>query len=336
MNKILTISIASYNIEKFINNTLGSFVIKDLLEDIEVIVVNDGSKDHTSMLAHEFQNKYPDTFVVLDKENGGYGSTINASSRIARGKYFKTVDGDDWVDENGMRKLIKYLRKTDDDLVVTNFSRINDKTGKRSNTIFECMAYEQSFLIDDVYNGQHLFMQALAIKTDILKQMNLNITSHCFYTDIEYILTPLPYCNTISFLNEFVYMYRVAVNEQSMSVAGKKKHIDEQLKVFKKMLSYYINKKDSMGKGKCLFFVTILSEMYKSHITAILSLEISQTSKSRLLDIEHYLNSQSPEVYKYTEHYKTIKVLRSTRYLSYVPGSIAYKIYQKALASIGR
>lgn len=336
MDKILSISIASYNIEKYVNETLGSFVISEVLKDIEVIVVNDGSKDKTSELAYEFSKKYPDTFVVIDKANGGYGSTINASTRIARGKYFKTVDGDDWVDKQGFIKLVNYLKTVNDDMVVTNFARVNDKNKKMTPTRFHCRGYEKTFLFEDMYDDQELFMQALTIKTEILKQLQLEITEHCFYTDIEYILTPVPMINTISFLDEYVYMYRVAVNEQSMSVAGKRKHIDEQLKIYKKMTALYNSVKSELGKGKQRFFIIILSEMYKSHITAILSLKISDKSKKRLLEIEKYTKKQVNDIYQETYKYKTIKVLRKTNYLTYSIGSILYKIYQKVLVISGR
>ena len=334
--KVLTISIASYNIEKFVDETLSSFIIPEIMDDLEVIAVNDGSKDRTSLLAKKYVDMYPDTFVVIDKENGGYGSTINASSRIARGKYFKTLDGDDWVDKAALTDLVKYLKNTDDDIVVTNYCRVNDKTKRKYPTKFMCKELETSMAFEDGYIDQQLFMQAISIKTSILKSIDINITEHCFYTDIEYILTPVPYINTISYLDRYVYMYRVAVNEQSMSVAGKRKHIDEQLKIFTKMLNYYLEKKDGLSVAKQNYFKVILSEMYKSHITAILSLDISESAKNRLLDLEKYLKNNAMDIYLSTDKYKTIRILRKTNYSFYIPGSIAYKLYQKILQLMGR
>ena len=334
--KVLTISIASYNIEKFVEETLSSFIIPEIMVDLEVIAVNDGSKDKTSELANTFVKMYPDTFVVLDKENGGYGSTINASSKIARGKYFKTIDGDDWVDRDAMIALIEYLKTTNDDIVVTNYCRVNDKTKKKVPTVFECAELRKSMPFEKGYTGQLLFMQGITIKTSILQAINLNITEHCFYTDIEYILTPVPAIQTISFLDEFVYMYRVAVNEQSMSVAGKRKHIDEQLKILTKMLNYYNDRKKELSTAKQNYFMVILSEMYKSHITAILSLDVSNAAKQRMLDIEHYLKTNVSDIYNNTNKYKTVHILRLTNYSLYSVGSIAYKMYQKILPLIGR
>lgn len=336
MDKVLTISIAAYNIERFMDETLKSFIIPEIADKIEVVIVNDGSKDNTSIKAHSYAKQYPDLFVVIDKPNGGYGSTINASSRAARGKYFKTIDGDDWVDQNGIVKLVKYLSTCDDDIVITNFQRVHDLTRKTTPTVFSCSKYETSLVFDSEYSDQLLFMQAISIKTEILKRLELSITEHCFYTDIEYILTPVPQINTISFLNTFVYMYRIAVNEQSMSVEGKRKHIDEQLLVLKKMTMYYKNLRSSLGRGKQRYFITILSEMYKSHVTAILSLTISKLAKQRLTDIESYMRETVPDIYSETNRYRTIRVLRNTNYLAYAPGSLAYKAYQRVLKLLRR
>lgn len=96
MNKILTVVIPTYNIEKYIETCLNSFVIPEVMEKLEVLVVNDGSKDSSAVLARAYEERYPDTFRVIDKENGGHGSTINRGLLEAAGTYFKVVDGDDW------------------------------------------------------------------------------------------------------------------------------------------------------------------------------------------------------------------------------------------------
>lgn len=331
MEKILSISIAAYNVEKYIKMTLNSFIIPEILDDLEVILVNDGSKDYTSQLSHEIEQRYPFAFTVIDKKNGGYGSTINTSIQMAHGKYFKTIDGDDWVEQEGLIKLIHYLKNTDDDMIITNYTRVNDKTGKKVPTIFECKESKKSFYFVDLYKNQKFYMQGITFKTSILKNMHYMITEHCFYTDIEYILTPIPFINTISFLDENVYMYRIAVNEQSMSVAGKRKHIDEQLKILKKMIQYYNVWFDKLDKGKQSYFNTILSGMLKSHITAILSLKITFKSKKRLLDIEKYVKYHANTVYETSDQYKIIRLLRKTKYMIYPVGSILYRLYQKIL-----
>lgn len=335
-SKVLTISIAAYNIDKYIRNTLDSFIISDIIEDLEVIIVNDGSKDNTLEIAREYEHKYPDLFVVVDKANGGYGSTINAAYKIAKGKYFKTIDGDDWVDKNGIIKLVNYLKKCNDDIVVTNFCRVNDKNGKIKKTIFETSKYAKTMKFDEGYLGQELYMQGVTIKTELLKIARLNILEHCFYTDIEYILTPVPFYETISFLNVNVYMYRVALNEQSMSVNGKRKHIDEQIKVLRKMISYYDKYYDELSAGKRRYFEVILSGMIKSHFTAILSLKLSKDAYKRMINFDKEVHNKNIELYNLTNEYIVIKLLRKSKYKLYYGESIAYKFYQYLIKVLGK
>ena len=110
MEKVLTITIPSYNVEKYLNQTLDSFIQEEILADIEVLIVDDGSKDRTPLIGKEYEEKYPGTFRVISKENGGHGSTINRGILEARGRYFKVVDGDDWVNTGDFVKLVKPLR----------------------------------------------------------------------------------------------------------------------------------------------------------------------------------------------------------------------------------
>ena len=100
--KILSISIAAYNAEKWIERCLDSFCIPEIAADIEVIIVNDGSTDHTEQYAHKYVVLYPDIFRLINKKNGGHGSTINVGIKKACGKYFKIVDADDWVEKEGL------------------------------------------------------------------------------------------------------------------------------------------------------------------------------------------------------------------------------------------
>lgn len=130
MEKILTVTVPSYNVEKFLENTLDSFVDERVLDDIEVLIVDDGSKDKTAEIGRKYEEKYPDTFRVISKENGGHGSTINRGIGEAKGKYFKVVDGDDWVDQDGFAELIQRLKTCDADYVFTNYYEVNDVTGE--------------------------------------------------------------------------------------------------------------------------------------------------------------------------------------------------------------
>lgn len=137
MSKILSIIIPTYNAEKFLNKGLSSFLVcrdtdaqtaqhnckmategrfeeididKAILDKLEVIVVNDGTPDKSVEVAQKFVDWYPDTFVIVNKTNGGHGSAINTGVEHVRGKYLKVVDADDWVDTLALKKLITTLQ----------------------------------------------------------------------------------------------------------------------------------------------------------------------------------------------------------------------------------
>lgn len=80
------------------------------MQRLEVLVVNDGSKDNSSAIAHEYQDKYPDTFRVIDKENGNYGSCVNRGLKEATGKYIKILDADDWFDNEQFSLFVEKLK----------------------------------------------------------------------------------------------------------------------------------------------------------------------------------------------------------------------------------
>ena len=144
MNKTITVSIAAYNVEKFMDEALSSLTCPEILDDIEIIIVNDGSKDSTADIAKRYVEKYPDSFFLIDKNNGGYGSTINASIAEASGKYFRLLDGDDWLDKEEFTKYVKALKEVDTDLVITDFVK-RIQTNKEEKTDDKYWFYKKNY-----------------------------------------------------------------------------------------------------------------------------------------------------------------------------------------------
>lgn len=121
MEKILTVVVPTYNAEKYLRDNLESFEIPELMQDIEILIVNDGSTDHSLEIAREYAERYPDTYRVITKENGGHGSGINCGIEHALGTYFKVVDADDWVGKEAFVSLVRTLKTSDADVVYSGF-----------------------------------------------------------------------------------------------------------------------------------------------------------------------------------------------------------------------
>ena len=235
MEKILTVSIAAYNVGPFLRQALQSCVIEGM-DLLEVIVVDDGSSDDTVDVAREYVEKYPGTFRLLSKDNGGYGSTINASLPLARGKYYKLLDGDDWFDTENLEAYVSELHQTNADLSVSCITEVYVSTGEEL-VLDKAPDYEEGvYSLGDVdFNGL-LAMHSVAYRTDLLRRIGLTITENCFYTDIEFLLIPLPFVETVHVVHRSVYQYRIGRGDQSMSIAGVQKHFKEHEIMLNRML----------------------------------------------------------------------------------------------------
>lgn len=221
-DKILTISIAAYNVEQYISKAIETCILSSENKYfVEVIVVNDGSSDNTSQIAHSYEIQYPQIVTVIDKKNGGYGSTINCSLKHAHGKYFKLLDGDDWFVTDSLEVFIAELKNCEEDVVFTN---LLCDYGKRRKNIEVDLPIGNAINIEDVCEKTNFLMQYVTYKTSVLKRNNIVISEKCFYTDMEFVILPLPFVKYIRYLNIVLYVYRLNVPTQSVSINGIKKH----------------------------------------------------------------------------------------------------------------
>lgn len=132
-NKVLSVVIPAYNMEKYIKQTLDSLVCDEYMDKLEVLVIDDGSKDDTAAIAKTYEDRYPGTFRVISKENGGHGSALNKGIELATGKYYRPLDADDWVDTSALKAVIAEMEAHDADMVLTNFRKVYEKTQKTEN-----------------------------------------------------------------------------------------------------------------------------------------------------------------------------------------------------------
>lgn len=219
MEKILSICVPSYNMEQYLARNIESFLVKGCLDKIEVIVVNDGSKDNTLKIANEYKAKYPGTVVVVDKKNGHYGSCVNAALRVAKGKYFRIVDADDFVDRDGLKKLVTDMELLNVDCIYTQFAQIcEDKLSLVDSERID-LPYNKEILIDEVKLPNGVFhMHCLSYRTQWLRDIGYVQTEGICYTDTEYVYYPLINCKTIYLENYPLYCYFVGRDGQSVDI----------------------------------------------------------------------------------------------------------------------
>lgn len=299
MQKILTITIPSYNVEKYLNQTLDSFMDERVLEDIEVLIVDDGSKDSTARIGKKYEEEYPGTFRVISKENGGHGSTINRGIREAGGKYFKVVDGDDWVNTEDFVKLVEALKTCEADYVVTNYYEVNDVTGEKTPREYREFKKKEIWKFEDAAKVKQIGMHPLVIKTSILKENHIRLDEHCFYVDVEYILYPVPYVKTVQYLDLFVYMYRLAVTTQSVSLQGYQKHMQNHIDVIMHLTEFFEEYQKTGNQDKVEYIGKRVAQMVGDQITVFMSFpETNKEIKAKFIAFDKELKEKSSEIYR--------------------------------------
>lgn len=241
--KILSVAIPSYNVERYLRHGLESYLDDRLVDDLEVIIVDDGSTDATRAIAHEFCAREPRMFKVVSKPNGGHGSAVNAGLAAATGTYFRVIDGDDWVNTDGLVELIGALRAIDCDLVVDKKREVDMMSG--DSVLFE--------LAEGVAAGDlmpfarvcanpaaiaQIMIHTLTARTDYLRQIGLQLLEHTFYEDYEYIVKASAPARSVAFLDIEVYQYLVGNAGQSVSHANYVKRWDDHTRVVREMLCY--------------------------------------------------------------------------------------------------
>lgn len=223
MNKVLSIIVPSYNMEAYLPKCLHSLITDDheLLHKLDVIVVNDGSKDRTGEIAHEFEAKYPGVFRVIDKSNGHYGSCINAALPVVKGEYVKVLDADDWVVTRAFEKLLlcidDELKRGDSaaDLIVADYAPV-DPYGKVINAP-KCDLFGDATTLNDVRCSCFRFtLHTICYRTRNLKKIQYRQTEGMPYTDTEWIIEPMITVSKLRYLPLQVTNYLVGRDGQTM------------------------------------------------------------------------------------------------------------------------
>ncbi len=219
--KILTIIIPTYNMERYLHKCLSSLLIGEHQELLDVLVINDGSKDSSLEIALDFQVKYPDTFRVIDKENGNYGSCINRGLQEAKGKYIKILDADDSYDTSALATLLDRLMHIDVDLIVTDYIIVNESGEQTSRHTRKNLEKEKVISGDEIFGkcrGDLIMMHEVTYRTENLLKTDYKQTEGIAFTDQEWILGPVATVSKAFYMDIPVYRYLVGRQGQTVDV----------------------------------------------------------------------------------------------------------------------
>lgn len=244
--KLLSIAIPCYNSEDYMRNCIHSLLVGG--EEVEIIIVDDGSTDGTAAIADEYAEKYPTIVKAVHQVNGGHGEAVNTGLRNATGLYFKVVDSDDWVSISAYKEILKTLESLAGarplvDMLISNF--VYEKEGQKRKKV---MSYRSAFPQDRVFTwddvkflhkGQYILMHSVIYRTKLLRECNLELPKHTFYVDNIFVYHPLPHVKYLYYMNVNFYRYYIGREDQSVNEKVMISRLDQQLKVNYIMIDDY-------------------------------------------------------------------------------------------------
>ena len=244
--KLLTITIPCYNSQEYMEHAINSALIGG--DDIEIIIVDDGSSDNTLQIAKQYEEKYPSIVRAIHKENGGHGSAVNTGIDNAEGVYFKVLDSDDWLDAYSLQRVLQLLREmiTDGiglDMVISNY--VYEKPSVHKHKV---MSYNIAIPKDKVISwkdfrhfrvSQNLLMHSIIYRTKLLRDCGLRLPEHTFYVDNIYVYKPLPSVKTLYYMDVDFYRYFIGREDQSVNEKVMISRIDQQINVNKIMVDEF-------------------------------------------------------------------------------------------------
>lgn len=238
---ILTIAIPTYNMEWCLKKNLSTYCIQDLDLPLEVIILNNCSSDRTLEIAQDFCQKFPQIFKLCNRTTKGYGSSINEALKIARGKYFRIIDADDWVDTEELQQFLRALKHFDADIIQTDYTIVDMQTGKRIPKIAQRNEIKYGIMYSDLSCALKTLpaIHSTTYRTKLLREHGFYMQDETFFVDEEYIVLPFLYAETILYLPYNVYQYQVSNPEQSTSPRNRGKYAEHRERVIKRLVNEY-------------------------------------------------------------------------------------------------
>ena len=304
--KILSVAIPCYNSQDYMGNAIESLL--EAGDDIDIIIVDDGSTDDTALIADKYAEKHPDVVRVIHKKNGGHGSAVNTGIENAKGLYFKVLDSDDRLDPSVLCEVMDALRfysKEEEplDMLVTNF--VYDKAGvpdcKKKVMDYVGKLPEKfvfSWELAKLKIGDYLLMHSVIFRTELLRECGLKLPEHTFYVDNIYVFEPLIHVKRIYYLNRNLYYYFIGREDQSVNEAVMIKRVDQQLKVNYIMIDYYLENKPVIfeDKRRGAYMYSYL-EIITTVSNVLLILDGSPEALAKRKELLDYIYKRSKRLY---------------------------------------
>jgi len=201
MDSLVSIIVPVYNVEQYVVNAIDS-IICQTYDNIEVIIVNDGSTDSSGEICKSYVEKHPDKIRLINQKNMGLSAARNRGIDMASGEYIMFVDSDDTIAENAVELLLSTARSNDADIVVTNYS----KPGKNR----KIKHIPNHKLLADVLNQTAPFTHSAwgkLYKSTLFKDSSNRFAPGIIYEDLDFFPRIVMDCERIVYIDSLIYYY---------------------------------------------------------------------------------------------------------------------------------
>ena len=214
--KLLSICVPCYNSQDYMERCLDSLLVGG--DQVEILIVDDGSKDRTGEIADRYEKEYPGICRAIHKPNGGHGSGVNVGMDLASGLYYKVVDSDDWLDRDAFLKVLDQLKEFSrdekrPDMLLCNFTYMKEGAAKHKVMHYEYAIPANKLITWDQVGlfrkGSYILMHSVIYRTGLLKECEMRLPEHCFYVDNIFVFRPLPFVQTLYYMNVNLYCYYI-------------------------------------------------------------------------------------------------------------------------------
>ncbi len=301
--KLLTVAIPCYNSQDYMRHAVETVLVGG--EDVEILIVDDGSTDSTAEIADELADAHPGMIRVIHQENGGHGCAVNTGLSHATGVYYKVLDSDDWVDREAFLKVLDVLRGfvaegNGVDMLLSNYVYEKPSLHKHKVIRYDGVFPENRvFTWSDVKRfktSQNILMHSVIYRTKLLRDCGLKLPKHTFYVDNIFVYHPLPFVKNMYYLNVDLYRYFIGREDQSVNEQVMISRIDQQIKVNKIMIDDFDltkikNKKLRAYMVKYLTMMMTISSVF-------LIKEGSKESLAKREELWRYLREQNKDMYR--------------------------------------
>lgn len=303
--KLLSIIVPCYNSQDYMKHCISTLLTGG--DDVEILVIDDGSSDNTLAIAQRYVMQYPEIVRAIHQENKGHGGALNTGIQYATGQYLKVVDSDDWVNVDAYLQVLQELRRVVKeqqplDMLVTNF--VYEKQGAKRKKVVNYHRF-----MDDKYmflwSGMkplpitnYLMMHSIIYRTEVVRMSGLELPENTFYVDNLYAFVPLPYVETIRYMDVNLYRYFIGRCGQSVQESVMCRRFEQQYYVNVQMIDY-MEKVLGQIKESALRKTMITSLKLVMAITSIVAL-LSGTEERRKdkRAIWQYLKDADKKLYR--------------------------------------